>query len=534
MILSGERLGMIDPHEKYFNAATFGWNFRHQPELLDSLSGHLRPFHGKFGYSNSELIQSSYPATIFRFPLRRKPSPLSTSVYNNEKVSALFDTFQQNGHLLLLFMMHLELIELYEQDERQNEPHLKFQIKLTDDCIDDVRKKRVNFLNKARCEGWLAKPVTCSYRISIQTISWTKKSKRSDSFSYLVTNYYCGGNVSASFKQLFDDPDLRYPPWVGVALAIDKNKQQDNKTNEKAETEKGLSFCFLPIEELMSTGLPVHVNGFFALEQNRKQIKWPSSFLHQSFLDKRVNWNQCLLKEALPKAYSSLILKAIQLCQSGDVFTPSDIYQAFPDINQVDCRWQTILMPTYVEVLKNPVIYTKNNGGRWLLNKEAIYNTLDIDAPSIVAILDVLSKASCNIASIPTYVLDAIRSCCPFNLIKITPHLVANSFSTIQYNSSFSKEHKMLILKYFLQQKKYDLLEGLELLPTANGTMQCFVTNPRRAKMFIYISSQNHSMELFPGMEEHFLDNHLEYDILPLLTTASQRGKFVPRWYYCI
>ena len=79
--------------------------------------------------------------------------------------------------------------------------------------------------------------------------------------------------------------------------------------------EDGHVFCFLPLplEQKTPTGLPVHVNGFFALEQNRKYIKWPSGYhARQDFMDKRLLWNQCMLKEALPKAYAALLWAAIQ------------------------------------------------------------------------------------------------------------------------------------------------------------------------------------------------------------------------------
>jgi hypothetical protein len=37
---------------------------------------------------------------------------------------------------------------------------------------------------------------------------------------------------------------------------------------------KGKAFCSLPVPETL-TGLPVHVNACFGLNENRSDLKWP-------------------------------------------------------------------------------------------------------------------------------------------------------------------------------------------------------------------------------------------------------------------
>ena len=41
----------------------------------------------------------------------------------------------------------------------------------------------------------------------------------------------------------------------------------------------GHVFCFLPLplEQKSSTGLPVHINGYFSISQNRRHLKWPTA-----------------------------------------------------------------------------------------------------------------------------------------------------------------------------------------------------------------------------------------------------------------
>ena len=49
---------------------------------------------------------------ICRFPLRVIPSELSETVYNKEKMSALFQSFQADAHLVLIFLKSVETVEL--------------------------------------------------------------------------------------------------------------------------------------------------------------------------------------------------------------------------------------------------------------------------------------------------------------------------------------------------------------------------------------------------------------------------------------
>ena len=74
-----------------------------------------------------------------------------------------------------------------------------------------------------------------------------------------------GGKESLAGKMAADPGNfhLRLVPWVGVAALV----SVDGVT---AAPSKGRAFCFLPLPT--ETGLPVHVNGYFELSSNRRDI----------------------------------------------------------------------------------------------------------------------------------------------------------------------------------------------------------------------------------------------------------------------
>ena len=56
---------------------------------------------------------------------------------------------------------------------------------------------------------------------------------------------------------------------------------------------QGIAACFLPLPVV--TGLPVHVNGYFELSSNRRDIWFGSDMAGAGKL--RSQWNVCLLTE---------------------------------------------------------------------------------------------------------------------------------------------------------------------------------------------------------------------------------------------
>ena len=115
------------------------------------------------------------------------------------------------------------------------------------------------------------------------------------------------------FNSLMADEELNYLPTVGVAMALPGGPKLQTPDIE------GHVFCFLPlpVQKRSLTGLPVHINGFFALSQNRRYIKFPNADQEdrersgRQLTDKSLLWNRCLLEEAIPRAYATMILEAI-------------------------------------------------------------------------------------------------------------------------------------------------------------------------------------------------------------------------------
>ena len=310
-ILSGSQIGVIDPHEEYFtegrNRRTgYSWKITDDRHIMDNIPDQFAPYKGIFDCTDDVFSRGWYNGTLFRFPLRHRPSDLSQTLYSAEKVHTLFEGFMADAHLILLFLQHLESIELYVRGEYDDKPRKTFQVRITDESLHLVRERRKEFHNKISTGRLLPHPVQVSYPITVVTAHFSQGSETTQTHSFLVTNYFCGQEVSSDFQSLAKD--LSYLPLVGVAMAL-----------EPTPAFKGHVFCFLPlpVQKTSLTGLPVHVNGFFALSQNRSYIKFPNAEQEDQesngrpLTDKSLIWNRYLLEEALPKAYAAMLLEAI-------------------------------------------------------------------------------------------------------------------------------------------------------------------------------------------------------------------------------
>lgn len=320
-MLSAEKIGFIDPHGIYFSDKRYRrtgrcWRLDEDSAEMDRIPDQFLPFKGIFDCQEEVFSNGYYDGTLFRFPLRTKPSDLSNTLYTEDKMETLFESFETDAHLVLLFLQHLESIELNVREESQASPRRTFQVRIADKYLELVRSKRKEFLGKIRPGELMPESVAVTYPITIETIKsgTSHKADLLQQYSFLVTSYFSGGRVSSNFKRLMTDKELNYLPMVGVAMPL------PNDLKMQTPDIKGHVFCFLPlpVPTRSLTGLPVHVNGFFALSQNRRYIKSPDADQEErervgrrQLTDKSLLWNKCLLEEAIPRAYATLILQAI-------------------------------------------------------------------------------------------------------------------------------------------------------------------------------------------------------------------------------
>jgi sacsin len=411
-VLSGKYLGKINPNKEDESLI-----YRHS-KLLQTHPNELTPYLGKFGFSESTCNHGFYKGTIFRFPLRRVGCSynVSETVYTHEKITNIFETLRTQASMNLLFLKSLESIEVFTR-----EPHGEIQQKL---CVsvsnrtDKRLQERTKFF-QGFGEELLKKECHVAYKIDIKTASGNS-SVEDTSLKFLVCHYYNSIRVTSTFEKLLSNKDLSNNPIVSVAMPIREHMSEDC-----APINDGHLFCFLPLPvdgKASPTGLPIHVNSFFAVDSKRSKIEWPTDQDGKEDLKNlrpELVWNQCLVTELLPEAYALLLHNATQETS----LKGSDIYHYFPNCDEVNDKWQeTLLPPFFRKALRMPLFPTVGGCEKYVALDNAVICPPGLDGELRSVLVKLLVSDEKNVVCPPKHVMEPIKEYC--HQVEVTPSYV--------------------------------------------------------------------------------------------------------------
>ena len=379
MIISGNRMLVLDPHKSADSVCiNMKLNKLHKYKKCLDVSHCLNALDGLFEFSQGTLDSGDFDGTLFRFPLREQKTNLSDNVYDKEKILDLFNAFQAEASVELLFLKCLEKIELFMGDASglnvSDRPH--FTVKIAESCLDEVRERRSELHKYMIKVGRDIAAKTFSTKFELKVETQTGSVNKSDQ-SWFVLHCLKGGNLSEELVKLSQDESLSYSPYISIAVPM---------TNDPEF--KGHVFCLmpLPLQNESLTGYPVHVNGYFALSQNRRHVKWPSAdqTLMKGHTDKSNRWNECLLKEVLVDVYDKVIRDLIQTCKdNGNTIELLNlVYKTIPDHRLITSHWNLIADPLFDVLLRTPFLFSDCCGGKWIRPEEAVFKIFSCDVSS--------------------------------------------------------------------------------------------------------------------------------------------------------
>ena len=494
-IVSGDKLAYLDPQETIWEGKS-GRLF----ELSEVLgTDNLSPFHGIADFNRENT--SYYPKTLFRFPLRTAASNLSDNVYTPVKVIELLKALKAEAKLLLTFLRSVTSIEVYRIDN-YGKSTLLFQTKVADEFLTELTQKRKGLMQKVReshgREGYNCSTihaditrfdVSINYNSSITTTRWLVANQVGSSIPDVLR---------ASMKQ-------KVFPWVGTALELDC-------------VGDGRIFCFLPMPIDVPSNIPVHINGTFGLNDDRRSLKWP---VIERQNDPTAQWNDLLVKHVIPSCYLSLLLEVKKLMNGGS------FYEAWPVMENLESsHWVGLLKPLFKELLMKNVVWSEAVGqrGEWVMPTSTIY------VPQSVSKLEAtvektLTSCGVKVAKVP----DCVRSSFLLADVKVkdvSPQLVRYFMrKTISSYRNIGSEGKIELLKYCLSDAGYHDLDQLELLPLANGSFVSF----QRPQLFIsssvYLCTKECPRNILPNLDHKLVDLSNDSDLHKSLVNVASTNQ---------
>ena len=390
-------------------------------------------------------------------------------------------------------------MEVYEIMEDGMHSHI-FKISISEVSHDELAQRRSNFqarlkrCYKAQSFG-IRDMLTDVVHVQVDVSDY--KTHTECSSMWLVANQV--GSNSSEVKKLAND--LKVFPWVGVALETSATS---------IRSSGGRVFCVLPMPQDVSCKLPVHVNGTFSLNDERRELKWRGIERRN---DPSALWNHLLVKELLPVCYAKLLLDHAKL-----LLTPEQFCQAWPDTLKVKgTHWADILDPLLQALLSKDVIPFSKPGGMpmWTSVNSATFvpkgGTLPQSVTTALVACGVKMVDASIVYDASDIVWNAIQHCnIPYTTV--SPSLARAQLKRVPTSyTGLSRDQKLELLQYCLSDNQYGDLQSLALLPLANGSFTCFGT--ACSNISVYLCSQQCPGSLLPGLEKELVDETIDPDL---------------------
>ncbi|EEY57113.1 uncharacterized protein PITG_10921 [Phytophthora infestans T30-4] len=460
--VSGSQLVFFDPqacHLPNVNPSNPGKmiDYIAHPDLVDNFPAQIDPFRC-FGCNFSE----SFAGTIFRLALRTEEqaqqSKLSNRAQTPAKMAEMLKEFADSLPTVLLFLRNVCKISIWEWRAGEDSPAVLHEALITN-MTSDIKAKRslqhtsLGSSRQLATQRFSADGIVCDYPLKIEarhcTASLTKE--------YMIMNQLGGGDCTKIACDLAN-ASQRLVPWGGVAVST---------TADSANTAiSGLAFCFLPLPT--HTYLPVHVNGYFELSSNRRDIWFGEGLSGDGLL--RAQWNIALLRDVIAPCYARAVLHLA----NNQVMEPDQHVQLLPQALP-PAPWDSLTYAFLSLIRNKPCLYSEVGDGQWVSPLESMvirssYSNskhleqllIDDGFPVVRNLAEDRERVLVKTGTVPSYV---------------EPQTVRKAYKAKHSSHASNHDAVKCLLSFMLSDLEPDCvnaLVGVKFLPVADGTLQVF------------------------------------------------------------
>jgi hypothetical protein len=323
-IVSGDYIGFLDPHmtnlpksRDYMGVpiATGGLRCNFRKLSMETFEDQLNPYKGPHGCD----MRSHFEGTLFRIPLRMKgsgsaaPGPgFGDDGWTVGRIQEMMERWVEDAKVGLLFLKNIESIRICDGH--------KPEVTVTKTYMDALERPQTS-------NPHISNPKTSHPPDSIVKVEVSFKASESSKKPARSVWLICCDNdfpseTSRKDKQLA--ASRHWSPHRGVAILLPQSDQSDFQ-----------SHLFVHLPTVISTDLPFHIHGDFALTSNRKSLAGG----YEGDNDQRT-WNSFLIEKCLPGTTIRAMEHLLTMCsahsssrtrnRTGFTLTPEDYFKQFP------------------------------------------------------------------------------------------------------------------------------------------------------------------------------------------------------------
>ncbi|XP_073710989.1 sacsin-like [Misgurnus anguillicaudatus] len=427
-ILSGKSLLILDPNVTHLEKHILSKGnpgikldlFRER--LYKRFPGQFRSYEGIFDCDLSvQNINKAYNGTLIKLPFRTeeeaKKSEISSKVLDEEHINSFKHHLTENSQTHLLFLKSIKSLSLQIVPENALTPPRDDQIhtplKMTREVMNSIAVSNDTLLEEISVT--LKKGnITCRNIIDYnraQIVKIVQDHPEKPLTQYWLL-YSCFGTQDSMrmFQRRNENEHVFSLPIGGIAVPL----HRDGQTEAWSPVEDlcGQAFCFLPLP--ITTGLPVHVNGTFAVTSSRKAL-WERGV--------KSEWNKALLKDAVTSAYITTLFELKKMAQNGNLKSYL-FYTFWPNTEKVSREFLPMVHSFYSAIAQNSKpLELFSNGHNWgsidrvKFLSPKIKKTTTVGDIAKKVFLNMRESYSC-VVSLPSWVKDSFSQCGFKDMIK--------------------------------------------------------------------------------------------------------------------
>ena len=242
-------------------------------------------------------------------------------------------------------------------------------------------------------------------------------------------------------------------PCGGAAVVTHTATRQGSREPDVASDFSGELFCFLPLS--IPTGLPVHVNGYFAIMSNRVEI-WKRTTMRNQPIE--VEWNEALMEDALAKAYIMLLEIMKERINNVQHY---EFHSLWPNNDIVDMQSWEKLVKRVCTVLLHEQSKLFYSDGKWMSITDGYLLSDDFNEIYETTV-EILKPLEVHVFDLPIHILQTLKKFDPKGIL----HRRTLNFT------EFMKQYFFPNIKTFTpKQRETVICFGLDRVLKGNQTL---------------------------------------------------------------
>ena len=499
MFVSKNYFVILDPNTSHLGTAInnrkpgMKINLNKDVRKLQTFRNQFKPFNGVFGCDLSlDKDDYSYNGTLFRFPLRTREqaavSEIRDKCYDDHEMRKLLEMFIEKANTVLLFTQNVFRVGMYflPKSSGQNlQPLLMFQVNKslaqggilrelsfpialpdTSHKLTAEQKKLMvqsNFLQASSKFKKLPESKTAkqsefpesSIIIDVECFltqfgaSFFQKEKppgRKRESWLIVSSMGCGESME------FSESDPSLLPSGGVAAQL---FSLDCKTFLPTPVKSGTVFCYLPLP--IHSGLPVCINGAFAVDSNRRRLQGK---LEDDKICYGEEWNNVLMTDSISTAYLCLLEDLKEIVPKDGRYVFHSLWPRAFDVSE-QC-WS--ITESFYKQIANGSHALFSNGKKWVDITQVVFLHPELRMDPRIgeisfAVFCNFPKGNDVVIDMPAEVFQSFERCDLFNVLRSKTYDKPRFFRDVFFPniSRVASDQRDVLVLYALNQNNKEL-----------------------------------------------------------------------------